>query len=81
MQNLPPPLHNSSLGGPTPYIPIDLNGEVELNSNNQKFQRSQGSNKQTSSGAVSLDQMKRARVLCSYDAQDHTELTLVANEV
>lgn len=30
---------------------------------------------------VSTDQMQRARVLCSYDAKDHTELNLSANEV
>ncbi|XP_037916260.1 endophilin-B1 isoform X2 [Hermetia illucens] len=27
------------------------------------------------------DEMKRARVLCSYDAKDHTELNLTANEI
>lgn len=81
MQNLPPPLHNSSLGGPTPYIPIDLNGDIPLNSNGQKLQSSQRGNRQTSSAVDSMDQMKRARVLCSYDATDHTELSLIANEV
>lgn len=30
---------------------------------------------------VNTDQMQRARVLCSYDAKDHTELNLSANEV
>lgn len=30
---------------------------------------------------LNVDQMRRARVLCAYDAKDHTELNLNANEV
>lgn len=62
-----------SLGGPTPYVPINVND------NNTAGGGGGGGNKQNRS--PSDDQMKRARVLCSYDANDHTELNLTANEV
>lgn len=59
-----------SLGGHQPYVPIGLNEESTT----------------TSSTAISNSQNRaemkqRARVLCSYDAKDSTELSLSANEV
>lgn len=57
----------ANLGGPTPYIPVGL----EDDKSSQKNSRSPDAG----------DQWKRARVLCAYDAKDHTELSLSANEV
>ncbi|XP_055678482.1 endophilin-B1 isoform X2 [Lutzomyia longipalpis] len=57
----------ASLGGPNPYVPVGLPDEKSNNDAN-------GSDGGGSS-------MKRARVLCSYDASGSTELNLTANEV
>ncbi|GAB0093712.1 hypothetical protein DMENIID0001_088860 [Sergentomyia squamirostris] len=57
-----------SLGGPNPYIPVGLPDEKSNNDGN-------------SSDASGGGNMKRARVLCSYDASGSTELNLTANEV
>ncbi|XP_055372638.1 endophilin-B1 isoform X2 [Condylostylus longicornis] len=54
------------LGGPTPYEPVGLDDDK----NDSK----------TRSPEMGSE-MKRARVLCSYDAKDHTELSLSSNEV
>ncbi|XP_037949835.1 endophilin-B1 isoform X1 [Teleopsis dalmanni] len=62
------------LGGPTPYAPINLNEEENTNANSANVNRRHPTD-------VNADQMRRARVLCSYDAKDHTELNLNANEV
>lgn len=55
------------MGGPQPYVPVH------------------GLQDDSSSGAGPVDlngvQFRRARVLCSYDAKDGTELNLNANEV
>lgn len=60
----------TSLGGPTPYVPINTGN------------KSKAIEEQNRNLDISADQMnKRARVLCSYDANDHTELSLKANEV
>ncbi|XP_017019075.1 endophilin-B1 isoform X1 [Drosophila kikkawai] len=84
----------ANLGGPTPYIPLDLNeasAGSRSGSSSGPTGRGPGHNNAAnavSSGHrpsqplhVSSDQMQRARVLCSYDAKDHTELNLSANEV
>lgn len=53
------------MGGPTPYEPVGIEDDKDNNLHNPD--------------GTSL--MKRARVLCSYDAKDGTELNLTANEV
>ncbi|KAL5287683.1 SH3GLB1 family protein [Megaselia abdita] len=58
----------ASLGGPDPYIPVGLN-----DANQQQQERK--------SSVSNSEPMKRARVLCSYDAKDHTELSLNSHEV
>lgn len=81
-----------SLGGPTPYAPIDIyndnDGSVTGGIGNAGGVA--GAGVATGSGArrrnpgdplLNADQMRRARVLCAYDAKDHTELNLNANEV
>lgn len=75
------------MGGPSPYVPIETNDEprgeqignpfATNRANNQKLNRPNA----PAPFSVNADEMKRARVLCSYDAKDHTELTLGANEV
>ncbi|XP_055533554.1 endophilin-B1 isoform X3 [Wyeomyia smithii] len=59
----------ASLGGPQPYIPVAGYEEDESNhrANNIELGGNLG--------------YKRARVLCSYDAKDGTELNLTSNEV
>ena len=62
----------SSLGGPQPYVPVAGYEDDEANGlagrvNNIELGVNAG--------------YKRARVLCSYDAKDGTELNLTANEV
>ncbi|XP_022225223.1 endophilin-B1 isoform X2 [Drosophila obscura] len=93
MENLQRELAN--LGGPTPYIPLDLNNASANTSsatvgpsatrgpgnNNSSSQASSGHRPTNQPMHVNTDQMQRARVLCSYDAKDHTELNLNANEV
>ncbi|XP_055838353.1 endophilin-B1 isoform X2 [Episyrphus balteatus] len=59
----------ASLGGPTRYVPINSGNNSKANEENNR------------NPDMNPDQMKRARVLCSYDANDHTELSLTANEV
>ncbi|KAH8421067.1 hypothetical protein KR222_009701 [Zaprionus bogoriensis] len=87
----------ANLGGPTPYAPLDLQDAGKSNAagglgggtrgapgnNNSGAGSGSGGHKPNSSMPVhaSTDQMQRARVLCSYDAKDHTELNLSANEV
>ncbi|KAH8331662.1 hypothetical protein KR074_009107 [Drosophila pseudoananassae] len=84
----------ANLGGPTPYIPLDLgdaSGSKSTGSSGGSSARGAGHNSAANPAAfgnkpsqpmhVSTDQMQRARVLCSYDAKDHTELNLSANEV
>lgn len=77
-----------SLGGPTPYTPIDLLDATKSSAAGGMGvgARNPGNNSQQKANQsmplnVSTDQMQRARVLCSYDAKDHTELNLSANEV
>ncbi|XP_036230663.1 endophilin-B1 isoform X1 [Bactrocera oleae] len=90
MNNLQRDLAN--LGGPTPYVPIDMyndnDGSVTGGIGNAGG--GAGAGVATGSGArrrnpgdplLNADQMRRARVLCAYDAKDHTELNLNANEV
>ncbi|XP_032596963.1 endophilin-B1 isoform X2 [Drosophila grimshawi] len=83
----------ANLGGPTPYTPLDLYDAVKSSSSAGARHAGNTNNSNSSSGIghkvnqsmqsmnVSTDQMQRARVLCSYDAKDHTELNLSANEV
>ncbi|SPP72762.1 endophilin-B1 isoform X1 [Drosophila guanche] len=87
----------ANLGGPTPYIPLDQSNASASKSNApggpSATRAGPGNNNSSSSQAstghrptnqpmhVNTDQMQRARVLCSYDAKDHTELNLNANEV
>lgn len=60
-----------SLGGHNPYVPIKISDESNKSSAATK------PTSQTDTGEMKL----RARVLCSYDAKDSTELNLSANEV
>lgn len=60
-----------SLGGHNPYVPIKISDE------SSKSNAATKSTSQTDIGEMKL----RARVLCSYDAKDSTELNLSANEV
>lgn len=65
-----PPIY--SLGGPQPYVPVagyedDESNHLAGRVNNIELGGSPG--------------YKRARVLCSYDAKDGTELNLTSNEV
>lgn len=55
-----------SLGGPNGYVPIGLPADDQT-SNTEQQQPEKN--------------MKRARVLCSYDASGTNELNLAANEV
>ncbi|XP_030566455.1 endophilin-B1 isoform X1 [Drosophila novamexicana] len=82
----------ANLGGPTPYTPIDLHDAAKSSAAGGMGggARNPGNNNSSSAGHkanqsmqlnVNTDQMQRARVLCSYDAKDHTELNLSANEV
>ncbi|XP_016975183.1 endophilin-B1 isoform X2 [Drosophila rhopaloa] len=83
----------ANLGGPTPYIPLNATEAIASKSSSSAGapDRGPGNNHSANSVAsghkpnqpmqVSTDQMQRARVLCSYDAKDHTELNLSANEV
>lgn len=58
----------ASLGGPQPYVPVaGYEEEDELAGRLNQVDLSSG--------------YKRARVLCSYDAKDGTELNLTSNEV
>lgn len=57
------------MGGPQPYVPVQGLDDDSATHN--------------PGGTVDLNgvQFRRARVLCSYDAKDGTELNLNANEV
>lgn len=60
----------ASLGGPQPYVPVagyEEDDELSGRLNNVDLSGNSG--------------YKRARVLCSYDAKDGTELNLTSNEV
>ncbi|KAH8400807.1 hypothetical protein KR009_001078 [Drosophila setifemur] len=80
----------ANLGGPTPYIPLDPSS-ANASKSSGSLARGPGNNSNANSAAsghkpsqpmnVNTEQMQRARVLCSYDAKDHTELNLSANEV
>lgn len=54
-----------SLGGPQPYVPVGLDEDKDTDFSDKP----------------SSVHQKRARVLCSYDAKDATELNLTGNEV
>ncbi|XP_013099985.1 endophilin-B1 isoform X1 [Stomoxys calcitrans] len=72
----------ANLGGPT-YTPVELDdgnlGEQATSGN--PFAPRANNARGGVPVSVHADEMKRARVLCAYDAKDHTELTLAANEV
>lgn len=59
-----------SLGGHQPYVPIGLTDESTTTSSTA-----------TPNNQNRVEMKQRARVLCSYDAKDSTELSLTANEV
>lgn len=63
-----------SLGGPQPYVPVGLDSDDASSATHQSAASSHYNNK------VPKNQ-RRARVLCSYDAKDATELNLSGNEV
>ena len=74
------------MGGPSPYSPINIEDDesngVATSAAGVGFSSSSGvghANRNQQDNAT--NEMKRARVLCSYDAKDHTELNLNANEV
>lgn len=89
------------MGGPTPYVPIDIYNDGDDVSGNHNAAAGIGLNPGVASGSgsggaglggssgakrsanpvLNADQLHRARVLCAYDAKDHTELNLNANEV
>ncbi|XP_017465303.1 PREDICTED: endophilin-B1 isoform X2 [Rhagoletis zephyria] len=104
MNNLQRDLAN--LGGPTPYVPIDVYNDDDGSGNHSASSGiglnagvvgsglgigaaagagvgagSGGRRRNPGDTTLTADQMKRARVLCAYDAKDHTELNLNANEV
>ena len=62
------------LGGPQPYAPVGLETEDALAAS------AAGGSHSASNSSVPVYQ-QRARVLCSYDAKDATELSLTGNEV
>lgn len=69
-KNSTPFLNSPSLGGSGDaprYEPVAFDDDVDM-TNNHNIQ-------------VEPLNYKRARVLCSYDAKDNSELNLVANEV
>lgn len=59
-----------SLGGPQPYVPVGLDDD----GNTSNAAAAGGSSR-------TAPNQRRARVLCSYDAKDATELNLTGNEV
>lgn len=70
-----------SLGGHQPYVPIGL-ADDDTKKNNSTGPGANSNNFNTQYGSASNNELKqRARVLCSYDAKDSTELNLSANEV
>lgn len=60
---------SSSLGGPNGYVPVGLPAEDPAATTT------------TTGSSAEPANMKRARVLCSYDASGTNELNLTANEV
>ena len=62
-------MNSYSLGGSQPYIPVAGYDDEDL------MNAGSSNNIEMNSG------YQRARVLCSYDAKDGTELNLTANEV
>lgn len=63
---------SNSLGGPQPYVPVGLDNEQN---------NSTAGNANCENPIKSTNNQRRARVLCSYDAKDATELNLTGNEV
>lgn len=61
-----------SLGGAEPYCPVGLNDDSNVGAS---------SGQSVNGGGRALPNQRRARVLCSYDAKDATELNLTGNEV
>lgn len=61
-----------SLGGSEPYCPVGLNDDSHVGA---------ASGQSANGGHRTLPNQRRARVLCSYDAKDATELNLSGNEV
>lgn len=55
------------MGGPQPYVPVGLDDDENSAMLNNID--------------INSSNYQRARVLCSYDAKDGTELNLTANEV
>lgn len=67
------------MGGHQPYVPIGL---VEYEKKNVSDNASLGAAHNIQNTSAAHNEWKqRARVLCSYDAKDSTELNLNANEV
>nr|XP_036230664.1 endophilin-B1 isoform X2 [Bactrocera oleae] len=80
MNNLQRDLAN--LGGPTPYVPIDMYNDNDGSVTGGIGNAGGGARRRNPGDPLlNADQMRRARVLCAYDAKDHTELNLNANEV
>uniref|UniRef100_A0A1A9V0U0 BAR domain-containing protein n=1 Tax=Glossina austeni TaxID=7395 RepID=A0A1A9V0U0_GLOAU len=71
-----------NLGVSSPSEIIDMRDEnVEIQSlGRETFVENVQANNHLKAMTARTDEMKRARVLCSYDAKDHTELTLITNE-
>ncbi|XP_055308575.1 endophilin-B1-like [Sitodiplosis mosellana] len=69
----------SSLGGHQPYVPVVLHNDKPKNLNSANAPGN-SCNSQNICG-IQNDWKQRARVLCSYDATDSTELNLSANEI
>lgn len=68
-----------SLGGHQPYVPISIGLADDESKKNSSHASGNPQNNQQAGGNNEWKQ--RARVLCSYDARDSTELNLNANEV
>lgn len=68
-----------SLGGHQPYVPVGLADDETKKNLGNNYASGNSHNNQQSGGNNEWKQ--RARVLCSYDARDSTELNLNANEV
>lgn len=69
-----------SLGGHQPYVPVGLVDDESKKNSSNTFASGNPHNNQHSGGSNN-EWKQRARVLCSYDARDSTELNLNANEV
>lgn len=70
------------MGGHQPYVPIGMFDEETKRNNSGAPGNNSQNNLYSQYGTGTNNEMKqRARVLCSYDAKDSTELNLSANEV